>query len=798
MSYDRWTARRRLAGLTCIVLAFAAGCGTESAPSAEGAGAVAAVTFTSSPIVGVQSNRCVDVANVSTANGAQAQLWDCNRGTNQSWTYDAGRTLVVYGNKCLQPANNATAAGTALVIWDCTGQASQQWNVNSDGTVTNVQSGLCMDANGAATANGTRLILWSCSGASNQRWTVSGASTTTYALTVARSGTGGGTVTSTPAGIDCGAACSATYASGTTVTLAAAPGAGSTFAGWSGACTGTGACTVAMTAARTVTATFETTAVIDATVSVNAGGAATGSFAADGGFTGGSTYSTTTAIDTSLVPAPAPPAAVFQTERYGEFTYTFANRTPGSAQTVTLYFAESFWTAAGQRTFNVAINGATVLTAFDIHAAAGGTNRAVARTFATTANGSGQVVVQFTRAGGPDNPKVSGITVAGGGNVGTTYALTVTRTGTGSGTVAGGGISCGATCSATYASGTTVTLAATAASGSAFAGWSGACTGTGACIVSMTAARSVTATFNGGSAVGSAGCGKTSTLRFTAVPGESGSSVGFGAGGYVTIQSGGGTRGFALRLPDNYDPNKPYWLIFGFHWNGGTSKDVDTGGSNGYSMAHFGLQALSRNGAIFVAPQGLNNGWANTGGRDLTFVDDMVRLIQDNYCVDTKHVFTNGFSYGGGMSYAIACARAKVFRGAAIYEGAQLSGCEGGNDPIALWQMVGLEDNVTTMSMALPIRDRFVRNNGCTVQNPPQPPRAPPYLNPGGHVCTNYSGCTAGYPLRWCVHQSGHGNAVVDGTGDLYNTCATPPRTCSSSCPCTWVPEDVWRFFTAL
>ena len=143
-------------------------------------------------------------------------------------------------------------------------------------------------------------------------------------------------------------------------------------------------------------------------------------------------------------------------------------------------------------------------------------------------------------------------------------------------------------------------------------------------------------------------------------------------------------------------------------------------------MAHFGLQKLSNNGAIFVAPQGLGNGWGNSGGQDLKFVDDMVKLIDDNYCVDTTHVLTNGFSYGGGMSYEIACARAKVFRGAAIYEGAQLSGCDGGNDPIALWQMVGLTDTTCPMSLATPIRDRFVKNNGCTAQSPPQPPKAPP------------------------------------------------------------------------
>jgi hypothetical protein len=77
-----------------------------------------------------------------------------------------------------------------------------------------------------------------------------------YALTVGKAGTGTGTVTSAPAGISCGSACSASLASGTAVTLTASPAAGSTFGGWSGGCTGTGACTVSMTAARSVTATF--------------------------------------------------------------------------------------------------------------------------------------------------------------------------------------------------------------------------------------------------------------------------------------------------------------------------------------------------------------------------------------------------------------------------------------------------------------------------------------------------------------------------------------------------------------
>jgi poly(hydroxyalkanoate) depolymerase family esterase len=312
---------------------------------------------------------------------------------------------------------------------------------------------------------------------------------TTFALTVTKSGTGSGTVAGGP--INCGTTCSANVASGTAVTLTATPASGSTFGGWSGACTGTGSCIATMTAARSVTATFTGT-VTTGTVSINAGGSATGSWIADQYFSGGSTYTTTNTIDTSLLTGTVPPQAVFQTERYGEFTYTITGRS--GAQTVTLYFQESYWTAAGQRTFNVSINGTAALTAFDIFAAAGGANRAIARTFNTTANASGQVVIQFTR-NGADQPKICGITLEAGGGT-TNQTLTVTKAGTGSGAVSGSGINCGTTCTASIATGTSATLTATPASGSTFAGWSGACSGTASCVVAMTAAQSVGATFN--------------------------------------------------------------------------------------------------------------------------------------------------------------------------------------------------------------------------------------------------------------------------------------------------------------
>jgi hypothetical protein len=80
----------------------------------------------------------------------------------------------------------------------------------------------------------------------------------TFALSVTKNGTGGGTVTSTPAGIACGADCSEAIVQGTPVTLTAAAVSGSTFAGWGGACSGTTACAVTVNTATTVTATFNT------------------------------------------------------------------------------------------------------------------------------------------------------------------------------------------------------------------------------------------------------------------------------------------------------------------------------------------------------------------------------------------------------------------------------------------------------------------------------------------------------------------------------------------------------------
>jgi len=141
---------------------------------------------------------------------------------------------------------------------------------------------------------------------------------------------------------------------------------------------------------------------------INAGGPAVAPFSADADFVGGKTINHANTIDLTHATNPAP-MAVYQTARIGNFTYTIPGFTAGSSHQVRLHFAETFWTAAGKRTFNVAINGTQVLTAFDIFKTAGAANRANIQEFSATANSSGSIVITFTTV--LDNALISGIEI---------------------------------------------------------------------------------------------------------------------------------------------------------------------------------------------------------------------------------------------------------------------------------------------------------------------------------------------------------------------------------------------------
>jgi len=213
--------------------------------------------------------------------------------------------------------------------------------------------------------------------------------------------------------------CSVPFAANSSVTLSAAAGAGSVFAGWSGACSGTNAtCTVTMSDARTVGASFVTGAQFTLSVTTGAGGIVTTvPGAIDCGTRCIAGFAAGTPVNVIARPKPG---------------YRFVG-----------------WSGAcsGASTCDLTMN----------------FNTAIQATFAPVAAGQ--------------------------------YALTVHDFGEGTIVSLPGGITCGTTCSAAFASGTKVTLFATAAPGYQFTGWSGACSGIGACVVWMDDLADVNALF---------------------------------------------------------------------------------------------------------------------------------------------------------------------------------------------------------------------------------------------------------------------------------------------------------------
>ena len=256
----------------------------------------------------------------------------------------------------------------------------------------------------------------------------------------------------------------------------------------------------------------------------------------------------------------------------------------------------------------------------------------------------------------------------------------------------------------------------------------------------------------------SAGCGKSPTIRSQ----------------QYNINVNGKSRQYIMKLPDNYDNNRAYRLVFTWHQLGGSAQKIVNGEdpNRGGALAYYGLNAIANNSAIFVVPQGLNNGWGNQGGEDVTFFDQLVKTVEADLCVETTLRFSTGFSYGGAMSFAIACARPKEIRAIAVISGSQLSGCSGGNDPVAYYGQHGTSDSVLNVSGGRAIRDRFVKNNGCTAVSEPQP-------NGSNSVKTVYKNCKAGYPVTWVIHKGDHNPSQVDQ---------------GSSTP--FAPRNTWEFFT--
>jgi poly(3-hydroxybutyrate) depolymerase len=254
--------------------------------------------------------------------------------------------------------------------------------------------------------------------------------------------------------------------------------------------------------------------------------------------------------------------------------------------------------------------------------------------------------------------------------------------------------------------------------------------------------------------VASAGCGKPlSTFKV-------------GTNTYK-ITSAGLNREYIVNIADNYDPNTPHRVVFGMHWYGGSADAVQ-----GWSK-WFGLKALDKDATIFVAPNGTGNPLLWTQGeKDHAFFDDLVTLFDSELCVDKSRIFSVGFSFGAMFTNSLAQTHQDVLRGVVVYETADYNIYFPPNTgkPLGYMGVHGLQDPTCPIAAGRSSRDRFVKNNACTV------PATVPEAKSGGNYVTYDYMCQSNYPVRWTTFDGKH---------------TYPPNDTG-----TWVYGLTWEFIT--
>jgi polyhydroxybutyrate depolymerase len=233
---------------------------------------------------------------------------------------------------------------------------------------------------------------------------------------------------------------------------------------------------------------------------------------------------------------------------------------------------------------------------------------------------------------------------------------------------------------------------------------------------------------------GSNGCGAT--------PPESGT---------YSVTLGSETRTYLLDIPDAYDAEVRYPLVYGFHGAGGSASDFRV-----YSrlLTTFGDEA------IIVNPDaGPTRRWLATN--DLQFFDTIHELVTDAACVDPSSVFSTGHSSGGFMSNALGCRRGELIRAIAPVAGGGPFAlpCDG---PVAAWITHATNDPIVPFASGVASRDHWVEINGCD-------PDEIEDLDRG----VRYTDCSSGAPVVW----------VSQGLLHVWPS---------------WSAAEMWAFFEAL
>lgn len=217
--------------------------------------------------------------------------------------------------------------------------------------------------------------------------------------------------------------------------------------------------------------------------------------------------------------------------------------------------------------------------------------------------------------------------------------------------------------------------------------------------------------------------------------------------GMASIDVGGTSRDYIIRIPAAYDGTSPMRIIFAFHGMSGSAVQVDNGDPPNTGLdptgPYYGIKEHADDHTIFVAGQAKGS-W-NDG--DIDYVKALVAKFEDELCLDESRILATGFSMGGIMTLRVACNLYDVFRAVAPMScSLSASNCPAGGDHIAYWSSHGEQDTTINISNGEAARDEFAKRNGCTMTTMPI----------GSDGCVAYQGCDDGYPVNWCPFMGIH------------------------------------------
>lgn len=249
--------------------------------------------------------------------------------------------------------------------------------------------------------------------------------------------------------------------------------------------------------------------------------------------------------------------------------------------------------------------------------------------------------------------------------------------------------------------------------------------------------------------------------------------------GTYTITSADLERKYTIDIPEDYDKNKTYRLIFAMHMMGGNMQTM-------VDQNFYGLKTYAeRDGVdvIFVAPEGYTDRspWRGRDNKDHIFFADMLELFKDKLSIDTSRVFSCGFSFGAMFTYSLSLAFQDDLRAVACYAPANWNIYlpENTGKPLAFYSVTGTEDDLCKFVNSDELKQggkycvlTHLENNGLT-----ELPEVPVATTPT-HITTEFEGLPEEYPVLFGSFVGGHTENVKDPGSDV-----------------NWVAKETWDFF---